>query len=104
MESSFERIEMILKRFTDEDIKNINELLAEFKKIAREEANREGVKRYNAKKQIAEFRERMEKEGYTGDHLESMCLNQMRRLGMITIEELKFKLKELDEHAKTNSK
>lgn len=94
---------MILKRFTKEDLKNIDELLAEYKKIAREEANREGVKKYTARKRLAEFREQMEAEGYIGDHLESMCLNQMRRLGMITIEELKIKLKELYENAKTSS-
>jgi polynucleotide 5'-kinase involved in rRNA processing len=91
-----ERVEMILRRFTEEDLKNIKELLTVYKMIEKETATKEGYKKYNAKRKYTQFRERMIEEGRTGADLEAICYNEMRYLGLITLDELKIKLRELD--------
>ena len=97
MESHYDEMERILNRFDKEDLKNISELLKLFEKIVKSKNSAKGYKDYTAKKQLEEYMDNLKEDGHSEEYLESEKLNKMRKLGMITMEELLLKLREQDE-------
>jgi hypothetical protein len=100
MEEHYDEMERILTRFDKEDLKNITQLLKVFEKIVKIRDSGKGYKEYSAKKQLAAYLENLKADGHSEEYLESERINQMRRLGMITKEELLVKLIEQDKRIK----
>jgi hypothetical protein len=96
----FETIHSILTQFAEEDLVTLMRLLREYKKIERRMAIETGTSMYDTKTRMKLFRKRMKDEGLKDDALECACYNEMRKLGMITLDELKSKIRQLDEKEK----
>jgi hypothetical protein len=94
MEEHYDEMERILNRFNKEDLKNIHELLKVFEKILKSKNSVNGYKDYTVKKQLEEYLDTLRADGHSEEYLEVSRFNQMRRLGMITQEDLLVKLKE----------